>query len=261
MTVMQNCPTTHEIQLLKQVFEWRLVWYTLYSDTYLEQQASRCDTVRSRIQSNTKIHDSVSIIPAFRPYAVSSIAYIYDSSKLEFEILESPERAFGKITLRVKVLSNVYYLLTPITKNSKLEKCIVLNDKENQINYFLTEESNFIQFISFKHPLQPGDYSITFIFNVAGIEYNSSHHIHLVTLKNMFLPLSLPLMVEQIEVVFKFTRITNAVAIRTITNRMTLALCVNVERNCKLKSLLVYNYENPRAFKAHIINKDLLQVY
>ncbi|GIY42743.1 tigger transposable element-derived protein 1 [Caerostris darwini] len=43
-------------------------------------------------------------------------------------------------------------------------------------------------------------------------------------------------------------------------DRLTLALCANASGDCKIKPLLVYHSENPRAFKSHKILKEKLQV-
>ncbi|XP_068242288.1 tigger transposable element-derived protein 1-like [Palaemon carinicauda] len=44
---------------------------------------------------------------------------------------------------------------------------------------------------------------------------------------------------------------------KPMNDQLTLALC----EDCKIKPLLVYHSENPRAFKAHKVNRDLLQVF
>ncbi|XP_066940945.1 tigger transposable element-derived protein 1-like [Macrobrachium rosenbergii] len=43
-------------------------------------------------------------------------------------------------------------------------------------------------------------------------------------------------------------------------DKLTLVLCANASGNCKVKLLLVYHSENPRAFKSHKITKENLQV-
>lgn len=47
---------------------------------------------------------------------------------------------------------------------------------------------------------------------------------------------------------------------KPVKDRLTLILCGNASGDCKIKSLLVYNSDNPRAFKAHKILKEKLQV-
>ncbi|XP_067125650.1 tigger transposable element-derived protein 1-like [Centruroides vittatus] len=47
---------------------------------------------------------------------------------------------------------------------------------------------------------------------------------------------------------------------KPIKDRLTLALCANASGDCKIKPLLVYHSENPRAFKSHKILKEKLQV-
>lgn len=48
---------------------------------------------------------------------------------------------------------------------------------------------------------------------------------------------------------------------KPMKDRLTLALCANASGDLKIKPLLVYHSENPRAFKAHKVCKDLLQVF
>ncbi|XP_061622154.1 tigger transposable element-derived protein 1-like [Phyllopteryx taeniolatus] len=45
-----------------------------------------------------------------------------------------------------------------------------------------------------------------------------------------------------------------------LKDRLTLTLCANASGDCKIKPLLVYHSENPRAFKSHKIIKEKLQV-
>ncbi|UYV78607.1 hypothetical protein LAZ67_16002133 [Cordylochernes scorpioides] len=47
---------------------------------------------------------------------------------------------------------------------------------------------------------------------------------------------------------------------KPMKDRLTLALCANASGDCKIKPLLVYYSENPRAFKSHKILKEKLQV-
>ncbi|GBO31183.1 Tigger transposable element-derived protein 1 [Araneus ventricosus] len=47
---------------------------------------------------------------------------------------------------------------------------------------------------------------------------------------------------------------------KPMKDRLTLALCANASGDCKIKPLLVYHSENPRAFKSHKIFKEKLQV-
>ncbi|GFT99141.1 tigger transposable element-derived protein 1 [Nephila pilipes] len=47
---------------------------------------------------------------------------------------------------------------------------------------------------------------------------------------------------------------------KPMKDRLTLALCANASSDCKIKPLLVYHSENPRALKSHKILKEKLQV-
>ncbi|GBL65099.1 Tigger transposable element-derived protein 1 [Araneus ventricosus] len=47
---------------------------------------------------------------------------------------------------------------------------------------------------------------------------------------------------------------------KPMKDRLTLALCANASGDCKIKPLLVYHSENPRAFKSHKVLKEKLQV-
>lgn len=46
---------------------------------------------------------------------------------------------------------------------------------------------------------------------------------------------------------------------KPIKDKLTLTLCTNVSSKCKIKSLLVYYSDNPRAFKSHKVLKEKLQ--
>ncbi|XP_035205544.1 tigger transposable element-derived protein 1-like [Stegodyphus dumicola] len=48
---------------------------------------------------------------------------------------------------------------------------------------------------------------------------------------------------------------------KSMKDRLTLALCANASGDLKIKPLLVYHSENPRAFKAHNVSKDTLAVF
>lgn len=48
---------------------------------------------------------------------------------------------------------------------------------------------------------------------------------------------------------------------KPMKDRLTLALCANASGDLKIKPLLVYHSENPRAFKAHNVSKDKLAVF
>ncbi|GFS81472.1 tigger transposable element-derived protein 1 [Nephila pilipes] len=47
---------------------------------------------------------------------------------------------------------------------------------------------------------------------------------------------------------------------KPMKDKLTLAMCANASGDCKIKPLLVYHSENPRAFKSHKILKEKLQV-
>ncbi|GBM44677.1 Tigger transposable element-derived protein 1 [Araneus ventricosus] len=47
---------------------------------------------------------------------------------------------------------------------------------------------------------------------------------------------------------------------KPMKDRLTFALCASASGDCKIKPLLVYHSENPRAFKSHKILKEKLQV-
>ncbi|XP_035210185.1 tigger transposable element-derived protein 1-like [Stegodyphus dumicola] len=48
---------------------------------------------------------------------------------------------------------------------------------------------------------------------------------------------------------------------KPMKDRLTLSLCANASGDLKIKPLLVYHSENPRAFKAHNVSKDKLAVF
>ncbi|XP_070606465.1 tigger transposable element-derived protein 1-like [Erythrolamprus reginae] len=47
---------------------------------------------------------------------------------------------------------------------------------------------------------------------------------------------------------------------KPMKDRLTLVLCANASGDCKVKPLLVYHSETPRAFKTHRVNKETLPV-